>query len=69
MKVFTMTMEILPEPTSNKICGKFNTSAGNPVKEILLKLNLHDHRSILMDSKIHIKMDMEVPSSSRLKDS
>ncbi|GJW69103.1 hypothetical protein Tco_0123527 [Tanacetum coccineum] len=26
--------------------------AGNPVKEILLKLNLPDHRSILMDSKV-----------------
>ncbi|GJT67692.1 hypothetical protein Tco_1019172 [Tanacetum coccineum] len=25
--------------------GRFNTSAGNPVKEILLKLNLPDHRS------------------------
>ncbi|GJX74626.1 hypothetical protein Tco_0313221 [Tanacetum coccineum] len=41
---------------------------GNPVKEILLKLNLPDHRSILMDSKIHIKMVMEVPGSNRLKD-
>ncbi|GKB98541.1 hypothetical protein Tco_0984678, partial [Tanacetum coccineum] len=35
--------------------------AGNPVKEILLKLNLPDHRLILTDSKIHIKkMEMEV---------
>ncbi|GJT62906.1 hypothetical protein Tco_1006439, partial [Tanacetum coccineum] len=31
---------------------RFNTSAGNPVKEILLKLNLPDHRSILTDSKV-----------------
>ncbi|GJT65891.1 hypothetical protein Tco_1017371 [Tanacetum coccineum] len=31
---------------------RFYTSAGNPVKEILLKLNLLDHRSILMDSKV-----------------
>ncbi|GJU55823.1 hypothetical protein Tco_1229537 [Tanacetum coccineum] len=38
--------------------------AGNPVKEILLKLNLPDHRSILTDSKTHIKMEMEVPGSS-----
>ncbi|GKE38738.1 hypothetical protein Tco_1462143, partial [Tanacetum coccineum] len=30
----------------------FDTSAGNPVKEILLKLNLPDHKSILMDSKL-----------------
>ncbi|GJU31775.1 hypothetical protein Tco_1175364, partial [Tanacetum coccineum] len=37
----------------------FNTSAGNPVKEILLKLNLPDHRSILTDSKEYIKMDVE----------
>ncbi|GJS71475.1 hypothetical protein Tco_0704316 [Tanacetum coccineum] len=42
--------------------------AGNPVKEILLKLNLPDHRSILTDSKIHIKMVMEgkVDSSKAL---
>ncbi|GJZ00189.1 hypothetical protein Tco_0517618 [Tanacetum coccineum] len=38
----------------------FNTIAGNHVKEILLKLNLPDHKSILIDSKIHIKIDMEV---------
>ncbi|GJY12724.1 retrovirus-related pol polyprotein from transposon TNT 1-94 [Tanacetum coccineum] len=47
-KVFTMMMEILPEPTSNKLCGRFYTSAGNPVKEVLLKLNLPNHR-ILKD--------------------
>ncbi|GJR74601.1 hypothetical protein Tco_0086966, partial [Tanacetum coccineum] len=42
-KVFTVMMEILPEPTSNKLCGRSNTYAGNPVKEILLNLNLPDH--------------------------
>ncbi|GKD13605.1 hypothetical protein Tco_1198012 [Tanacetum coccineum] len=82
-------MEILLEPTSNKLMvgdlcdsiriklvttGKkrwcdstriklvperFYTLAGNPVKEILLKLNLPDHRSILTDSKEQIKMEME----------
>ncbi|GJX06125.1 hypothetical protein Tco_0194057 [Tanacetum coccineum] len=31
---------------------KFNTSTGNPVKKILLKLNLSDHMSILTDLKI-----------------
>ncbi|GJV10302.1 putative reverse transcriptase domain-containing protein [Tanacetum coccineum] len=36
---FTMKMEILLEPTSNKLMV-----AGNPVKKILLKLNLSDHR-------------------------
>ncbi|GJR01830.1 hypothetical protein Tco_0524814 [Tanacetum coccineum] len=57
-----MKMEILLEPTSNKlmvehaefdesnanVLERFYTSAGNPVKEILLKLNLPDHR-ILKD--------------------
>ncbi|GJU83324.1 hypothetical protein Tco_1285689 [Tanacetum coccineum] len=38
---------------------RFDTSAGNPVKEILLKLNLPDHRSILTDSKEYVKMVME----------
>ncbi|GKB16640.1 hypothetical protein Tco_0850563 [Tanacetum coccineum] len=41
---------------------RFNTTAGNPVKEILLLLNLPDHRSILKDSKEYIKMDMEQQS-------
>ncbi|GJX81017.1 hypothetical protein Tco_0329166, partial [Tanacetum coccineum] len=44
---FTMKMEILLEPTSNKLMvERFYTSAGNPVKEILLKLNLPDHRKL-----------------------
>ncbi|GJW26848.1 hypothetical protein Tco_0040659 [Tanacetum coccineum] len=34
--------------------------AGNPVKKILLKLNLSDHRSILTDLKAIIKMVVEV---------
>ncbi|GJW11179.1 hypothetical protein Tco_1577006 [Tanacetum coccineum] len=38
----------------------FYTSAGNPVKEILLKLNLLDHRSILTDSKMVVKVGDEV---------
>ncbi|GJS37609.1 hypothetical protein Tco_0535991 [Tanacetum coccineum] len=55
--LFTVKMEILLEPTSNKlmfdesntnVLERFYTSAGNPVKEILLKLNLPDHR-ILKD--------------------
>nr|GEV88497.1 copia protein [Tanacetum cinerariifolium]GEV89626.1 copia protein [Tanacetum cinerariifolium] len=46
-------MEILLEPTYNKrLVERFITTAGNPVKEILFKLNLPDHRSILMDSKL-----------------
>ncbi|GJR05541.1 hypothetical protein Tco_0528525 [Tanacetum coccineum] len=47
VSVFTMKMEILLEPTSNKLMV-----AGNPVKKILLKLNLSDHRSILTDLKV-----------------
>ncbi|GJZ51040.1 hypothetical protein Tco_0605555 [Tanacetum coccineum] len=57
---FTMKMEILLEPTSNKlmvehdefdeskthVLERFCTSAGNHVKEILLKLNLPDHRKL-----------------------
>ncbi|GJV02372.1 hypothetical protein Tco_1335941 [Tanacetum coccineum] len=42
-----MKMEILLEPTSNKLMvERFYTSAGNPVKKILLKLNLPDHRKL-----------------------
>ncbi|GJU91025.1 hypothetical protein Tco_1303448 [Tanacetum coccineum] len=45
VNLFTMKMEILLESTSNKLMvERFNTSAGNPVKRILLKLNLSDHR-------------------------
>ncbi|GKD11753.1 hypothetical protein Tco_1196160, partial [Tanacetum coccineum] len=33
------------------VLERFNTTAGNPVKKILLNLNLSDHRSILTDSK------------------
>ncbi|GJX75205.1 hypothetical protein Tco_0313800 [Tanacetum coccineum] len=69
---FTMKMEILLEPTSNKlmvehaeydesntyVLERFNTTAGNPVKKILLKLNLSDHRLC--------KMVVEVPDSSWL---
>ncbi|GKE20780.1 hypothetical protein Tco_1432292 [Tanacetum coccineum] len=75
---FTMKMEILLEPTSNKlmvehaefdesnanVLQRLYTSAGNPIKEILLKLNLPDHWSILMDSKL--KMVVKVPVSRLL---
>nr|GEX55220.1 hypothetical protein [Tanacetum cinerariifolium] len=48
-QVITVKMEILLEPTSNKLLvERFDTSAGNPIKEILLKLNPPDHR-ILKD--------------------
>ncbi|GKE21209.1 hypothetical protein Tco_1432721, partial [Tanacetum coccineum] len=63
---FTMKMEILLEPASNKlmvehaefdesnthVLERFYTSAGNPVKEILLKLNLPDHRLLKDGSEV-----------------
>ncbi|GJX39809.1 hypothetical protein Tco_0253112 [Tanacetum coccineum] len=45
-------MEILLEPTSNKLL------------EILLKMNLPDHRSVLTDPEDQAKMEMETPRSS-----
>ncbi|GKB53114.1 hypothetical protein Tco_0903867 [Tanacetum coccineum] len=47
-----------------KFIGDSILQAGNPVKEILLKLNLPDHRSILTDLKEYLKMVIEVPDSS-----
>ncbi|GKC12088.1 hypothetical protein Tco_1008870, partial [Tanacetum coccineum] len=41
-----------------------DTYTGNPVKEILLKVNLPDHKSVLMDSEVQVKMEMEIPRSS-----
>ncbi|GJV04025.1 zinc finger, CCHC-type containing protein [Tanacetum coccineum] len=78
---FTMKMEILLELTSNKlmvehaeydesntyVLERFDTTAGNPVKKILLKLNLSDHTSILTDSKEYLKMVME-PQSVKVKE-
>ncbi|GJY50792.1 hypothetical protein Tco_0441639 [Tanacetum coccineum] len=75
---YEVSMEILLELTSNKlmvehgeydesntyVLERFNTTAGNPVKKILLKLILSDHMSILTDSKEYLKMVMEVPDSS-----
>ncbi|GKD56197.1 hypothetical protein Tco_1289584 [Tanacetum coccineum] len=34
------------------VLERFDTSVGHPVKEILLKLNLPDHKLILTDSKV-----------------
>ncbi|GJZ89417.1 hypothetical protein Tco_0661199 [Tanacetum coccineum] len=68
-----MKMEILLDLTSNKlmvehaeydesntyVLERFNTTAGNPDKKILLKLNISDHKSILTDSKEYLKMVVE----------
>ncbi|GJY05215.1 hypothetical protein Tco_0371155 [Tanacetum coccineum] len=58
-----MTMEILPEPTSKKLYGRSDTYVGNHIKEILLNLNLLDHRLVLTESEVHVKMEMEIPRS------
>ncbi|GJY58158.1 retrovirus-related pol polyprotein from transposon TNT 1-94 [Tanacetum coccineum] len=42
---------------------RFDTPSGNPVKKILLQLNLSDHMSILTDSKEYLKMVMECSSN------
>ncbi|GJU22761.1 retrovirus-related pol polyprotein from transposon TNT 1-94 [Tanacetum coccineum] len=40
------------DESNTYVLERFNTIAGNPVKKILLKLNLSDHRSILTDLKV-----------------
>nr|GEW35489.1 reverse transcriptase domain-containing protein [Tanacetum cinerariifolium] len=50
-KVFTRTMEILLEPTSNKLSKDSILQARNPVNEILLKLNLPDHSDKVLKLK------------------
>ncbi|GKC06915.1 hypothetical protein Tco_0998525 [Tanacetum coccineum] len=59
-QVITVKMEILLEPTSNKLM------VGDLCDSILIKLVKTGKKrwSILTDSKIHIKMVMEVPGSS-----
>ncbi|GKA33888.1 hypothetical protein Tco_0720317, partial [Tanacetum coccineum] len=66
LRVLRIILVILPEHPSDFIYnedgnparvnikqahGRFYTSVGNHVKEILFKLNLPDHRSILTDLK------------------
>ncbi|GKE20454.1 hypothetical protein Tco_1431966, partial [Tanacetum coccineum] len=36
----------------------------NPIKEILFKMNLPDHRLVLTDLEVQVKMEMEIPRSS-----
>ncbi|GJS84273.1 hypothetical protein Tco_0750814 [Tanacetum coccineum] len=55
-----VSYEVLFDESDTHVLERFKTSAGNLVKEILLKLNLPDHRSILTDSKMEVK----VPDSS-----
>nr|GEX00575.1 hypothetical protein [Tanacetum cinerariifolium] len=55
MGIVPTEMELILEQTQQGICHEVSmilTLAGNPVNEILLKLNLPNHRSILMDSQV-----------------
>ncbi|GJU04205.1 integrase, catalytic region, zinc finger, CCHC-type containing protein [Tanacetum coccineum] len=47
--------------------GRSDTYTGNPVKEIPLKLNLPDHRLVLTDPEVQVKMEIEIPRSSGVK--
>ncbi|GJU57883.1 monodehydroascorbate reductase [Tanacetum coccineum] len=47
------------DESDTHVLERFDTLARNPVKEILPKLNLPNHRSIFTDSKEFTKMDME----------
>ncbi|GKB23585.1 hypothetical protein Tco_0862986 [Tanacetum coccineum] len=58
-----VSYEVSFDESNANVLERFYTSAGNPVKEILLKLNLPDHRSILTDSKEYIKMVMETSAT------
>ncbi|GJX67554.1 hypothetical protein Tco_0303281 [Tanacetum coccineum] len=65
--VFTMKMEILLEPTSNKFMVDPTLMLEILSSRFFLRLNLPDHRSVLTDSKVHIKMEMASTCSSRIK--
>ncbi|GKE36457.1 hypothetical protein Tco_1459862 [Tanacetum coccineum] len=56
----TVKMEILLEPTSNKLLVDSILQAGNPVKDILLKLNLSDHRILKDGGEGHLARDCRV---------
>ncbi|GKC74269.1 hypothetical protein Tco_1120152 [Tanacetum coccineum] len=53
----SIRIKLVPEhvefdESNTNVLERFYTSTGNPVKEILLKLNLPDHRSILTELKV-----------------
>nr|GEU57372.1 integrase, catalytic region, zinc finger, CCHC-type, peptidase aspartic, catalytic [Tanacetum cinerariifolium] len=60
-----LILEQTQQGVSHEVSKDSILQAGNSVKDILLKLNLPDHRSILTD----LKMEVKVPDSSCLKDS
>ncbi|GKB15609.1 hypothetical protein Tco_0849532 [Tanacetum coccineum] len=60
-------MDLVMQSTTLPSHSRSDTYAGNLVKEILLKLNLSDHMSILTEPEVHVKMEMEIPRSSKVK--
>ncbi|GKD65217.1 hypothetical protein Tco_1307325 [Tanacetum coccineum] len=50
-----MMMEILLEPTSNKLCGRRSDKENKQV------------RSVFTKPKVHVKMEMMIPRFSRVK--
>ncbi|GJR37472.1 hypothetical protein Tco_1213156 [Tanacetum coccineum] len=59
-----VSYEVSYDESNTYVLERFNTTAGNLVKKILLKLNLSDHRLILIDLKEYLKMVMEENLSS-----
>ncbi|GKC84496.1 hypothetical protein Tco_1140213 [Tanacetum coccineum] len=47
-----VSYEVSFDESDTYVLERLDTSAGNHVKEILLKLNLPDHMSILTDSRV-----------------
>nr|GEU47394.1 hypothetical protein [Tanacetum cinerariifolium] len=61
-QLFTLTMKILPVPTSNKHCGRgLNTSSWKSCQGDSSKLNLPDHRPVLTE------LEVVVPHYSRVE--
>ncbi|GJS88261.1 hypothetical protein Tco_0770897 [Tanacetum coccineum] len=58
--VLTMKMEILLELTSNKLMVDPILMLEILSRRFFLRLNLPDHKSVLTNSKVHIKMEMEL---------
>ncbi|GKB10763.1 hypothetical protein Tco_0844686 [Tanacetum coccineum] len=56
------------DESNTYVLERINTTAGNPVKKILLKLNLSDHRSILTDLKCRCIKVKEFQRSFRYSD-
>ncbi|GKA02351.1 hypothetical protein Tco_0675016 [Tanacetum coccineum] len=48
----------------NRMNSRLPSYIGNPVKEFRLKMNLPDHRSVLTDPEVQVKMEMEIPYSN-----